>query len=595
MSPVTQWKHLSGLELADPDYGTPARVIFCLRKIFSKAVLNGRRFGPTGAPSAFKTCFGWVLNGETKGQCRQSSTHICCVALDDDSLRRFWEIEDYNLQESVLSQEEKIVVEHFKRHHTRDKEGKFVVPLPRKANVPPLGESKTQALRRFKSLERSLQAKGTFENFAEVMHEYFEKGHAEQVPLEELDNPRGEVYYLPMHAVHKEESTTSKLRIVFDASAKTTSGTSLNDHLLVGPTVHPPLVDILLGFRRFKVPLTTDVSRMYRAVKLADDQKDLHRFIWRENSRQPFRHYRMTRLTFGVSASSFAANMVLRQNALEHMETHPQAALVALDCFYVDHCLAGADSVDEAIHLRGELQDLFEQGGFKLQKWNSTENDVLATIPENLRNTKGRQEICHKDEYTKVLGIEWNVVSDSFRLVVSGYKGNEPLTKRVLVSNITRLFDIPGWCSPAIIQMKVLLQRLWEYSLAWDEAVPMEIENVWKRWHKELPILKGFRVPRLYFSKEVAIKDLQLHGFCDASEVAYAGVVYIRGIDDQGEVHTSLVMAKTKVAPLKRLTIPRLELCGAVILAKLLCHVARILEIPFSKDRQLRRPGMVTR
>ena len=116
-------------------------------------------------------------------------------------------------------------------------------------------------------------------NFREVMHEYFKKGHAEQVPLEKLDNPRKEIYYLPIHTVHEEDSTTSKLRIVFDVSAKTTSGTSFNDHLLVGPTVHPPLIDILLRFWRFTVPLTTDMSRMYGDVKLADDQKDLHCFV----------------------------------------------------------------------------------------------------------------------------------------------------------------------------------------------------------------------------------------------------------------------------------------------------------------------------
>ena len=170
--------------------------------------------------------------------------------------------------------------------------------------------------------------------------------------MEEVDSPNTEVYYLPMHAVHKEDSTTSKLRIVFDASAKTTSGTSLNDHLLIGPTVHLLLIDVLLRFWKFKVPLTTDVSRMYRAVRLTDNQKDLHRFLWRENPRQQLQDYRMTRLTFGVSASSFAANMALRQNALNHAETHPQAARAALESFYVDDGLMGADSIRGAIQLR---------------------------------------------------------------------------------------------------------------------------------------------------------------------------------------------------------------------------------------------------
>ena len=591
VSPVTQWKHLSGLEFADPDYGTPARVDILLGgDVFSKAVLHGRRYGPTGAPSAFKTCFGWVLNGETNSPRRQGTSHVCCVALDDDNLRRFWEIEDYHLLEPALSLEEKRlspeenrIMEHFNEYHSRDEDGRFVVPLPRKENVPALGESKAQAIRRFKSMERSLRTKGNFGNFSEVMHEYFQKGHAERVPLEELDSTPGKVYYLPMHAVYKQDSTTSKLRIVFDASAKTSSGTSLNDHLLVGPTVHPPLVDVLLRFRKFSVPLTTDVSRMYRAVRLADDQKDLHRFLWREDPKQSFQHYRMTRLTFGVSASSFAANMALRKNAQEHRETHPLASLLALLCFYVDDGLMGADSIREAIKLRKESQDLFRQGGFELKKWRSSEEEVLASIPEDLKDVKGKQEIHSMDEYTKVLGVEWNMVSDSFRPVISCSKETEPLTKRVLVSNIARLFDILGWCSPTIILMKVLLQRLWEQCLLWDETVPREIERVWKRWYKELPLLKEFSIVRPYFPKGAVIKDIQLHGFCDASEVAYSGVVYIRGIDEEGKVHMSIVIVKTKVAPLKRLSIPRLELCGAVILAKLLCHVARVLEIPSSK------------
>ena len=132
------------------------------------------------------------------------------------------------------------------------------------------------------------------------------------------------------------------------------------------------MVDFLLRFWTFKVPLATDVSGIYRAVKIADDQKDLHRLLWRENPRQPFQHYRLTSLTFGVSALSFAANMVLRRNTLEHLETHPQAAQVALDCFYVDDCMMGGDSNHESIHLGRELHDLFDQGGFTLQKWKSS-------------------------------------------------------------------------------------------------------------------------------------------------------------------------------------------------------------------------------
>ena len=144
---------------------------------------------------------------------------------------------------------------------------------------------------------------------------------------------------------------------------------------------------------------------MYQALKLADDQKDLHLFLWREDPKQSFQHYRMTRLTFGVSALSFVANMVLRKNAQEHLETDLQTAQMALLCFYVDDGLMDADSICEAIQLWKESRDLFKQGGFELKKWKSSEEDfseVLASIPEEMKDVTEKQEIRYKDEYTKV-------------------------------------------------------------------------------------------------------------------------------------------------------------------------------------------------
>ena len=178
-------------------------------------------------------------------------------------------MEDYNLNRSFLSLEEKSVVKHFDASHSIDNRGRFIVPLPRKAGVVPLGESRKQAIDRFFRLERLLWKRGTFEESSEVVREYFKMNHTEPVPVEDLDRGYEEVYYFPMQAVRKETSSTSKIRVVFDASARTSSGTSLNDHLLAGPTVHSLLIDVLLRFKRYKVALTTDVSRMYLAVLLS--------------------------------------------------------------------------------------------------------------------------------------------------------------------------------------------------------------------------------------------------------------------------------------------------------------------------------------
>ena len=149
-----------------------------------------------------------------------------------------------------------------------------------------------------------------------------------------------------MHAVYKESSTTTKVRAVFDTSAKTSTGVSLNDTLLVGPTVHPPLIDVLLNFRSHRIALTADVSKMYRAIQLVEEDKDLHHFVWRSSPQDTIKDYRMTRVTFGVAASSFAANMAVKQNAQDLAVEYPLAAQTVENSFYVDDCLTGADNVE---------------------------------------------------------------------------------------------------------------------------------------------------------------------------------------------------------------------------------------------------------
>ena len=161
---------------------------------------------------------------------------------------------------------------------------------------------------------------------------------------------------MPMHAVRKESSATTKTRVVFDASAKSTTGVSLNDILMVGPNIHPPLIAVLLRFRLHRVALTADVSKMYRAVELVESDRDYHRFVWRRNPDEPLVDYRMRRVTFGVSASSFAANMAVKQNSIDFAAKYPHAAIAVDKSVYVDDCLTGADTVEEATNLQTEYK-----------------------------------------------------------------------------------------------------------------------------------------------------------------------------------------------------------------------------------------------
>ena len=342
------WNHLSNLPLADPGFGSPGRIHILLGvDVIVDVLLHGRRAGPPGSPVAFETHFGWVLAGNTDSCAptnRVATYHVSCIT-SNDILRQFWKIE-----ELPLSLEERSVVQHFKTNHRRTESGRFVVPLPKRENVQPLGESRSLVIRRFLSLERTLHSRHQFDEVDEVMKEYFKLGHAELVPPEQVSS-RG----LLLTTVRKETSTTTKLRAVFDASMKTMSGVSLNDLLMVGPTIHPPLINVLLRFRMHRIAIVADISKMYRAIELPTSDRDLHRFVWRASPNEPLQDYRMTRVTFGVSSSSFVANMSVKQNAVDFSHKYPLVAEVVDESFYVDDCLTGANSVEEGIKLQRQL------------------------------------------------------------------------------------------------------------------------------------------------------------------------------------------------------------------------------------------------
>lgn len=418
-----------------------------------------------------------------------------------------------------------------------------------------------------------------------MMEDYFILSHAEEVPITDLHKSPRQVFYMPMHAVRKESSTTTKLRVVFDASAKSATGVSLNDLLMVGPTVHPPLLDVLLRFRRHKIALTADVSKMYRGIELAEADKDYHRFVWRGHPDEPLTDFRMTRMTFGVAASSFAANMVVKQNALNLSSKYPMAAQAVNESIYVDDCLTGADTVDEALQLQQELHALFDEAKLLLRKWNSSHFSVLEHVPACLRESHFTQTMPEAVEYSKTLGIEWNSRKDTFRLTISKLPDPVPttITKRMLTSDIAKTFDVLGWVSPTTIKAKILLQKLWECGTGWDDDIPGGVFDTWRRWKSELQELSNKHFPRCYYPRDTRRDQTQLHGFCDASEDAFAAVVYLRTVDDNGSAHVSLVISKTRVAPLKRLTIPRLELCGAHLLSQVLFHTMNVLDVPLSR------------
>lgn len=388
------------------------------------------------------------------GSCFQVSE---CVDDSDALLRRFWETETFDSDDISQSPDEQQAFDHFATTHSRNEDGRYEVCLPRCHGVPALGASRQTALRRYLNTEKSLTKQGKWEAYRDQVSDYIRLGHAEFVPSQELSKPHCNIFYLPMHGVSKLSSTTTKVRPVCDASSKSSSGVSLNDTLLPGPFLYPKINKIVNRFRRHRIAMTGDVSKMHLQISLSPTERDYHRFLHRGESGE-ISDCRMTRLTFGVTSSPFLATQVLRQVALDHQSDHPEAANIVNNSFYVDDVLTGADSLQQAQHLRTELNLLLSKACMPLCKWRSNSLSLIQSIPEALREMSDLNispDSCHS---IKTLGIHW---LDCLYAATPDVSNHSPATKRRVASVFARIFDPLGWFSPATLPAKTMLKDCW--------------------------------------------------------------------------------------------------------------------------------------
>lgn len=356
---------------------------------------------------------------------------------------------------------------------------------------------------------------------------------------------------------------------MFDASRKTSSGISLNEKLLVGPKLQDDLVDILLRFRTHLVAFTCDIAKMYRQVLVDESQRDFQRIVWRESTQQPIQHYVLKTVTYGTAAASYLATKSLQQLASCERENYPLASKVTLTDFYVDDIMTGCNTIEEALELQCELVEMLQSGGMELRKWSANNNKILQAVPVEYR--EGKLEIgFDSEEPVKTLGLYWFPGSDNFgyNVQVTSY---DSLTKRKVLSEVAKLFDPLGFLAPVIISAKIFMQSLWAAGIDWDDTLPDDLAKSWINYRRDLHVLDQIKVER--FLGTVPNAKYELHGFCDSSELAYGAVIYLRAVQPYGKVATRLITAKSKVAPLKKISVPRLELCGALLLARLMAHV----------------------
>ena len=561
------WPHLADLPLPATT-SSDVKVLLgadCFQLIVPREV----RDGPPGSPSAVRCQLGWTVSNRLPNKQRRSAAttqvnHVRTIDTGlDQQIEQFWTTESFGTkyeEKPSRSRNDQRALDVLNAS-TVHRDGRYHTDLLWKRPDVMLPDNRAAALTRVRHTERKLDKNPDMARmYSETIEGYIHDGLAVKVSDDEDDGEDGTRWYLPHHGVTSPKKP-NKVRVVFDAAARF-GGTSLNDNLLTGPDLVNSLVGVLMRFRQGPIPLSADIQAMYHAVGVTESHQPALRFLWRGSDRgkEP-ETYQMTVHVFGAASSSCAVNYALRKCADDSEIDYPAAAAAVYKNFYVDDLLTSLETREEADQLKESLTEMLERGGFKLTKW---------IVPHQQRScmTEARDLDLDDLPVERALGVHWNIVEDSFVFKVT--RMNNPCTKRGILSQVSSVFDPLGMLTPFVMRAKCLLQRVWSGGYGWDEEIDdARLITEWMNWLDEIADLQQFNMQRFYRRDSAQPVTCQLHVFADASCTGFGAVAYFRLVGEDGSIWCSFVAAKGRVAPLKQLTIPRLELQAAVMATRL--------------------------
>lgn len=519
---------------------------------------------------ALETTYGWTLSGslhlEKGDECGNVAMLVTSLFVSDSTVSNLWKLETIGIRDSiqVKSQQEREfeVREQFEKSVTRV-DGRYEVALPWTEGHPPdrMNNNREVALKRLQSTTTKLINQQRFEEYNTIFSDWLKEGFIETANDEELDSS----YYLPHRAVYKPDSQTTPVRPVFDASCKCNGHPSLNDLLEKGPNLIELIPTIILNFRNKKVGISADIRKAFQMIEVNPQDRNYLRFLWWENKQQnETKVFRHKRVVFGVNSSPFLLAAVIETHLNRNVPIEMQDfAKMLLKSFYVDNCLTSVDNYEDYEMFKHQANSIMSDAKMELRNW---EHTALPNVGEN----------SHGLDSTKILGINWNKVMDTLCCLenieqTEDQEISDNLTKRSVLSLISRIFDPVGMLCPAVLPMKLVHQEAWATNLSWDATLPVEQVTRIRKWQKELNDLSRVQIPR--FLEENSNREL------------HTSVSFLRTITSEGNVKLTFVMAKSRVAPLKRITIPRMELLACVIGTRMAKYV--IDEIHLSNQQSV--------
>ncbi|XP_062565178.1 uncharacterized protein LOC134227602 [Armigeres subalbatus] len=580
----SKYKYLGGLPIECYRNISP-RILIGIDNCRLGHALNSRE-GREGEPVASRTRLGWIVYGPcstaagspSKSYSAYHSFHICsCREHSDEDLHKA--VKDYfslesigvlNLKKELLSKDDDRAI-HILESQTKLKGNRYETGLLWKYEDVRLPNNKQMAMKRLICLEKRLSKDPDLAKaFIEKLRDYEQKGYIKRLSHAETQPRHPRSWYLPIFPVQN-PNKPGKLRIVWDAAASV-NGVSLNSALLTGPDLLVSIVEVLYKFREFRIAVAGDIVEMFHQVLMNENDQQSLKFLWRkcEQNREPD-VYVMTVMIFGASCSPSSAQFVKNRNAQRFENEFPSAVEAILHEHYVDDILTSVETEVEAEKLAKEVEYIHGQAGFKIHNWLSNSRNVLTSLGSEVRNERS---LHTTDEYAtdKVLGMWWCTATDMLTFKVSLRHDSDLLsgravpTKRQVLSTLMRIYDPLGLIANFLMFLKILLQEIWRSGVSWDEPIGNKEWNKWQLWLTVLPRIESVQIPRCYRNHTTATEsnNIQLHVFVDASENGYAAVAYLR-FEEKDSIECALIGSKTRVAPLRFVSIPRLELQAAVI------------------------------
>ncbi|UYV81093.1 hypothetical protein LAZ67_19002754, partial [Cordylochernes scorpioides] len=494
---------------------------------------------------ARETLLGWVVQGKTEGKFPDKNPNqvhnsmlITSLMTQEIKVSDLWSLENIGVMDDGQAESKKetdqAIMDKFRTETKRLESARYEVHLPWIEPAQKLKENKSHAEKRLRKMTEDLKKRGFYHHYNKIFEEWEENGIIERIQSDQDDTLE---YFLPHRA---------------------------------GPNLLELIPDIMLRFRLNKIGVVADIEKAFLQISVAKEDRQFLRFLWWEDGKQEnLRIYQHKRVLFGVTSSPFLLAATLKL----HLEQYEREVIPLLKCMYMDNCVNSVTSLEEAQVFQQQSIDLLSPAGFNLREWQMGGPGIV------------------NGENISVLGMKWDTADDTLtisdKLMMTPthqsldqendaeIENHTPkLTKRIMLSEAHAVFDPLGLFSPFTIVPKIILQQCWKSELKWDQPVPEDIVKKFVEWQSQIPELLSARIPRWVMRD--GFEQPSLHVFCDASQDAYATCIYLRTVKNE-EVNVQLVTSKARVAPKRKLTIPRLELMSCLIGSRLTKQVMKII------------------